>query len=463
MSHGNNNEILNVSYIALDSTTLANSLFNSSTFDNSMLDNSPFNNSWLDNGLSDDRTFGGSWLGNVTFDDSWYDNHTALDNGTFDNSSVISPSAITVCGYVTRNLNRTASAHLVSALVLVEKYFGLPLLIFGIVTNILTLLTLQSPKLKESPYVYLTALTVADLLALLLIFINQLGPVNYFWSLYTVHVYYPLSNIAATFGAWVMIAMTMERCLFVQFPLWAPVRCTVSRARIKTVVMFLVSCAINSPRFFWYTVVLCSVEENTTEVVPNIQQNLSIDDKVVITVAWFYTTFFNFVPLLVLFILNSFLIYKVQTQQRRRAKLGIHRNTETVWTREQTRLTVTFIAIVFLFLVLVVPSSFSDPTIMLPIFGLDDLDHATIAFQHVTNMLVWVNLSINFLLYTFINTKFLQAFKTMVSRWRRVARLCVTVLCRRLQRKRMRRHLQKQSSFAISGQQETFSFNIASV
>ncbi|KAH9499115.1 hypothetical protein Btru_006732 [Bulinus truncatus] len=138
----------------------------------------------------------------------------------------------------------------------IEKYVVPTLIWFGIVTNILTLLTLRSPKLKESPYVYLSALAVADLSALALMFTDLLFR-EFDLILIRIRVNYPLTNLAATVAVNVIMVMTIERCVFVQFPLRAPVKCTVSRARIHVTIIVLVSCVINSPRFFWYELKWC--------------------------------------------------------------------------------------------------------------------------------------------------------------------------------------------------------------
>ena len=136
---------------------------------------------------------------------------------------------------------------------------------------------------------------------------------------------------------------------------------------------------------------------------------------------WMYSALNHFLPLCLLTTLNGFLIYSVHARRRRHPALGIAEGTDTVWSSEQTRFTVTLIAIVGLFIVLVMPSAFSDINILLPLLGVNELTEEVHVFQYVSNFLMWLNMSINFLMYTAINTRFKAAFKCMVWGWRRRA------------------------------------------
>nr|KAI8762709.1 putative G-protein coupled receptor 139 [Biomphalaria glabrata] len=299
-----------------------------------------------------------------------------------------------------------------SILTVVQKYALPPLLVFGIVTNVLTLLTLRSPVLKQSPYVYLAALAAADLAALVLTFIDHIcDHKDLAHTVFRIRVYYPITNMAATVGVNVMLVLTIERCFFVQCPLKAPIKCTVYRARIHIIIIFLFSLFVNLPRFFWYNV---KVFNNSSEVGFHIFINYDPDLSKVIT--WIHSTVHNFIPFLVMIVLNPFLVYKVRQQQKNRRNLGVRLLVSiTIWSREQTRLTTVLTAIIFLFIVLVLPSAFADDPILKTIMGKDcNKDHIHI-YQVTSNILMWFNFSVSFILYTFMNSKFLKAFKELLS------------------------------------------------
>lgn len=301
----------------------------------------------------------------------------------------------------------------------IKLYVGAPIVVFGIFSNILILLTLRSPRLKESPYIHLKALAFADLTALLFILTEVFfdNSPDYTWNFFRAYFYYPISNIAFSTGVWVVVTMSLERCLFLQFPLWAPIRCTVHSARVKVGVVFASNLLINTPRFVWHVIAPCPNKSHAC--CPggggNCYMLVGNPDliSVAVIISWIHSVLLNFLPLLLLILFNSFLVYKLRHQQKKRRKLGVRKNQHNTWTREQARLTLTCIVIVGLFLILVVPSAFGESVIITALTGLKH-SLALAVFQRIANFLIWINLSINFLLYSFINVKFYNVWKRMM-------------------------------------------------
>ncbi|GFS16137.1 peptide receptor GPCR [Elysia marginata] len=302
-----------------------------------------------------------------------------------------------------------------------QNMIGPPVLVFGIVTNILTLLTLQQKGMDLSPYVHLSWLAIADMSGLALILIDLYNdPFDRRWMLFRIYVYYPLSNVAAMMGVWIMVLVTLERSVVIR-SIKANIRCTASRARAQVLGVFLVSAVLNGPRFFWFQVTLANEPTPTHcppryHICPYLQK---WSGSKVLT--WLYSALNTFLPLVLLITLNGFLIYSVNARRRRHPALGIAEGADTVWSSEQTRFTVTLIAIVGLFIILVMPSAFADTNILLPLLGVTHTTEVVQMFQYISNFLMWLNMSINFLLYTAINTRFKTAFKRMVWGWRRRA------------------------------------------
>ncbi|RUS71712.1 hypothetical protein EGW08_020522 [Elysia chlorotica] len=320
------------------------------------------------------------------------------------------------------NCSRTFyQGRLLSMVLEVQNMIGPPILVFGIVTNILTLLTLQQKGMDLSPYVHLSWLAIADMSGLTLILIDLYNdPFDRRWMLFRIYVYYPLSNVAAMMGVWIMVLVTLERCVVIR-SIRANIRCTVSRARLQVLGVFLASFILNGPRFFWFQVTL--TKEPTPSHCPpryhicSYLQNWAGSNVLI----WMYSCLNSFLPLCLLTTLNGFLIYSVHARRRRHPALGIAEGADTVWSSEQTRFTVTLIAIVGLFIVLVMPSAFSDKNILLPLLGVTRMTETVQVLQYISNFLMWLNMSINFLLYTAINKRFKAAFKCMVWGWRRRA------------------------------------------
>ncbi|GFN74376.1 peptide receptor gpcr [Plakobranchus ocellatus] len=189
--------------------------------------------------------------------------------------------------------------------------------------------------------------------------------------------------------------------------------------------VFLVCSALNGPRFFWFKVALKHRADLPRDCPPVYQICPYLQAwSGAKALTWIYSTILNFLPLCLLMAFNGFLIYSVKARRRLRPTLGVADTSDTVWSSEQTRFTLTVIAIVGLFIVLVMPSAFSDTNILFPLLGVTHMTEAVHVFQYISNFLMWLNMSINFLLYTAINIRFQEAFKAMYRKWLVCLRCC---------------------------------------
>lgn len=90
---------------------------------------------------------------------------------------------------------------------------------------------------------------------------------------------------------------------------------------------------------------------------------------------------------------------------------------------EQIRMTVTCISIICLFLVCIIPSAFSNRPVAKALFGrnqtMDEFTQGPVfrLLRVVTNLLVYCNLSLNFLLYCVFNHKFLRTLRLTCCRY----------------------------------------------
>ena len=129
------------------------------------------------------------------------------------------------------------------------------------------------------------------------------------------------------------------------------------------------------------------------------------------------------IPMSILCVTNFYLVYAVHRARRLRKRMQIRNNMEAEWSREQTRLTITLISIVFFFMICIMPSAFSDLHVAYALFGHDQSveefrkSHVYVTFGKIANFLVFCQLSFNFVLYSAFNDKFLAVFKRMLRRW----------------------------------------------
>lgn len=203
----------------------------------------------------------------------------------------------------------------------IEMYLSTVVISCGIIGNILALLTLQSPELKEAPYTYLKALAWADLSALLLAYSRYLvelsrehiSTTSYAYVWWSAHFYYPLINVAVTMTTSIMVVMTAERCAFIYSPLKARTHFTSKQTLIKIGIALVFSSVINFPRVLWYK--------------PDLIQQLSVNGSEAWTVTkylhgtdfakavtWIHSAVLHCLPLVFLIFLNALLIYKFRRQ-----------------------------------------------------------------------------------------------------------------------------------------------------
>ncbi|KAL8575882.1 hypothetical protein ACOMHN_027280 [Nucella lapillus] len=302
----------------------------------------------------------------------------------------------------------------------------------GIVLNIINLLVLTERGLKESPYIYLRALSLTDFSALLmtaifLIFTSRPENNGYYTSdgtaggdfgiFYGAYFFFAIISICNNASTWIVITLTIERFLFVMRPLWARDTCTSFSAKVKTGVLLGVITLVNVPRFMYYRVM--PDPGGKLQLTPTEFRYSSANKKVL----WFYSVMFGVVPLCILCVANTYLIYAVKRARRQRRILSIRNNMEAHWNREQTRLTLTLISIVCLAVVCILPAAFGDVVLSSYIFSRNNTLRQFLntpfykVFRSVSNLLLICNMSLNFVLYSAFNDKFVRALKKMVRRW----------------------------------------------
>ncbi|OWF48057.1 FMRFamide receptor-like [Mizuhopecten yessoensis] len=292
----------------------------------------------------------------------------------------------------------------------IYTYLGPSICAFGILCNVLNLIVLMQHQLKESPYTYLTGLAFTDLGALLLSFLYMVFSHKnqgvYFWRFFEAHIFLPFVNICTNSSVWIVVLLTIERFLFVRHPLWAKATCDRTSAKVKIVCIILLILALNIPRFLVFKV---SYTANGT---PFLDSTVFRKSDTFHAINWVYALVINFIPLVILSTANIYLVVAVKRASIQREVLQIRNNKEAAWQREQMRLTITLISIVFLFIICIIPSAFADFPIAYALFG---EGYTQAAFRqlaayritgYISNLLVWCNLSINFVLYCAFNNKF---------------------------------------------------------
>ncbi|KAK3091298.1 hypothetical protein FSP39_018752 [Pinctada imbricata] len=284
------------------------------------------------------------------------------------------------------------------------KYVGPTLCVIGVIGNFISLLVLSGDQLKESPYVYLRALATTDMLALLFSFpfmVFCIGTTNYFWRWYEIYVFIPLVNFFTASSVWITAAMTIERLLFVRHPLWARWRCNRNNAQFRIWIIVVFAVIISVPRFFCYEI---KEEDKKAGILPTDFRYSTfyyvLDIFAIVTL--------HFIPLIVFSVINVYLVCELQHAKVLREELNLRSNRETEWQMDQRRFTVTLISIVLLSIMSILPAAIADIFLHAK-FGY----HLLRTLRNVSNLLLWCNLSMNFLLYCAFNKRFVRALTGM--------------------------------------------------
>ncbi|XP_064652070.1 FMRFamide receptor-like [Lineus longissimus] len=292
----------------------------------------------------------------------------------------------------------------------------------GIMGNIINIVVLTRRWMRSSTNCYLTVLAIYDTLYLLIatsLFFFRVYPDIRYTMEYTYYFWIarPLSNVCSNTGTWLTVTFTVERYIGVCHPMKGRVLCTVERARYIIAAVCALAFLSTLPDFFDTDVVRPDVNATKYEMTRNHGHEILTQ----IGYYWINPTVFTFIPLILLAVFNSLLIYSVMEASKLRKSMA---NIEVTATdnrrerqqREQQRITIMLISVVVVFFLCQLPSA-----CLLIVQKVYDDVRKTEKLRHtiagnVFNVFVMVNSAINFLLYSLFSTKFRNTFKRIFCR-----------------------------------------------
>ncbi|KAL4218111.1 hypothetical protein ACF0H5_022847 [Mactra antiquata] len=325
-------------------------------------------------------------------------------------------------GYITDE-----SQSLIITRLVVQKYLVPFFVTCGIVGNFFNIVVLVNPKMRTSTNVYLMSLAFCDsfylLVTLTLSFMhcsNKNLPEAAFRYIPFARVF---SDLFANTAVWLTVCFTLERYIAVAMPMKGKAWCTVKKAKIAIGIIFL-SCFVNTfPEFFETKIV--KVYENKTEASWHFNCRYTDFAKTAsyqFGYYWWFVAVFTFTPLILLALFNSLLLKTVWEANKKRQELSQSRVTgEAIkQSKEQQRVTMMLISVVLIFLVCQTPQAvlliyktyikakgYVYPANVIKIAG------------NICNLLVQINASVNFLLYSYFSSKFRRTFRHVICRCRR--------------------------------------------
>lgn len=299
----------------------------------------------------------------------------------------------------------------------------------GVLGNAVTVVVLTRRRMSSSTNTYLTALAVADLLYLLGIFylsVEHYPDVHLstnltacYWNYYRFIIWF--TDVASAVSVWLTVSFTVERYIAVCHPLRGKVICTEKRARRVILTIFALCTLATATTPFEYFVRTDLNSHNQTTI--SIGHTDLADNNIYRAFFyWFWAFAFVFVPLVLLAVFNTILVGTVRRSIRQRGLTEVETNCRQ---KQENKITMTLIAVVFLFMVCQTPQAFLLIVTYFYSPSRKTLGHFVLrGLGNIANFLVAINAASNFILYCAMSDKYkrtliLTFFPCLASRHRR--------------------------------------------
>ena len=223
------------------------------------------------------------------------------------------------------------------------------MVVCGILGNGLALIVINRRSLRDtSSSVFITYLALFDI-SVLSVHITNLASSQLIQS-YFLHCFLAYLTDLVTFcSVWIMVIMTLERCVAVRSPFLAKRFCTTERARVSVYVLLLVALTLFSSTF----PIIYNIDKN--------QQKCIVRHRYQKIIRFIKPTIFYFVPDLLL-LANLFVIYELFMAKRQRTQTlmnpenAIHQLNAISFNRKQQQLTIMLVTVSLSFYIFTTPA-----------------------------------------------------------------------------------------------------------
>ena len=312
--------------------------------------------------------------------------------------------------------------------IVVQRYLVPIVVSWGILGNIFNIVVLRNPNMRSSTNVYLMALACCDsmylMFSLSLSFLHCSNQEQSALAFYYIPYGRVASDLFGNTAVWLTVSFTLERYIGVCHPMKGKAWCTVGKAKIAALITFLV-CIVNTvPEIFEMKIIRSDTEFSAMRYECRYTE-FAETKSYQIGYYWWYVTLFTFLPLVLLSIFNSLLIRSVWKANKKRKLMS---NTRVLGENqkqnsEQQKVTTMLITVVLIFIVCQLPQAVL--LVYRSYLKAKGIPHPADTLRiagNICNLLVQVNSSVNFLLYSYFSSKFRRTFKKLFCNWNRVMR-----------------------------------------
>lgn len=274
----------------------------------------------------------------------------------------------------------------------------------GLIGNAMSIIVMTQKQMRSSTNVYLIALACSDSVKLvsdflyfaviLLMELDKEAGEALLRGLYPYAHY--IFNSSLSISAWLTVSVAVERYIYVCKPMMVKSYCTIQRARIITVTVYVLMSVLAIPNALRYQAYEI-YNNGTDEIISDLNVSKLWKNVVFAQVyTWFQNLIRSVIPLLILIGLNACIMYGL-----RRCRLSRTKN------MKRYRITIMLVFVVLVFMVCITPDA-----VMSTFFksGYIEEDYLTRGIREITDFLLLINSAVNFILYCIFNTIFWKNF-----------------------------------------------------
>lgn len=264
----------------------------------------------------------------------------------FDREDSLINSSMSTTNFSSIRMEMTAFIHKVNSYLII---IGIIMIICGILGNGLALIVINRRSLRDtSSSVFITYLAIFDI-SVLTVHIIDLASSSWIQS-YPLHCFLAYLTDLVTFcSVWIMVIMTLERCMAVRSPFLAKRFCTTEHARMSVYILLFIALILFSSTF----PIIYNIDK--------IQQKCGVRIRYQKIIRFVKPTIFYFVPDLLL-LANLFIIYELFVAKRQRTKTlmnpenAINQLNAVSFNRKQQQLTIMLVTVCLSFYIFTTPA-----------------------------------------------------------------------------------------------------------
>ncbi|XP_052253094.1 probable G-protein coupled receptor 139 [Dreissena polymorpha] len=287
--------------------------------------------------------------------------------------------------------------------------------VFGITGNIMSIIVMSQRQMRSSTNTYLFALAVSDLIKLLcdflyftviLLFQIDTPTGNKAYGFLYPYAHY-VFNASLCISAWLIVSVAVERYVYVCHPTKVKFFCNIHKARIISTSVFIIMAILAIPYAMRYRTIHRLNNKTGSYQYDVIVTELWKNQMFTEIYTWFQNLMRSIIPLVILIVLNTCIIYGLRRCRIFRAKAP-----------KKHKITSMLVVVIIVFLLCITPD-----TIMSTFFGLGYSEENFLArgIREITDLLLLINSAVNFIIYCIFNTIF----------WCQFQRLFCYTCCRR--------------------------------